>query len=89
MPRRGPRATLLERARATAQAGESADQLQYMSKRQVCARLQVSSVTLWNWMKDGEFPRSRKVGGKAMWFKHEVDAWMRAQPFSTLNGDNT
>ena len=35
------------------------------------------------------FPRARKVGGKVMWPRGEVDAWMQSRPFSTLSGDNT
>ena len=91
MPRRTPRATSLERARATAQVRASADdqKLQYMSRRQVLDLIPVSSVTLWNWQRDGAFPRSRKVGGKAMWFRHEIEAWMLSRPIATLSGDST
>jgi predicted DNA-binding transcriptional regulator AlpA len=60
-----------------------------MSKAEVVSRVKVTYVTIWNWMRAGTFPRSRKVGGKVMWFKHEIDAWMLGQPFSTLSGDNT
>jgi predicted DNA-binding transcriptional regulator AlpA len=90
MPRPTPRATSLERARATAQVRANADQqLQFMSKPEVLNRVKVTYVTVWNWMRAGEFPRARRVGGKVMWLKHEVDAWMQSRPFSTLKGDNT
>jgi predicted DNA-binding transcriptional regulator AlpA len=90
MPRPTPRATSLERARAAAQASANADQpLQYVSKAEVLKLVPVTYVTVWNWMRAGTFPRSRKVGGKSMWLKHEISAWMLRQPFSTLKGDNT
>jgi predicted DNA-binding transcriptional regulator AlpA len=95
MTRRVPRASSLERARATAQATTNADQqLQFYSKADVVRMIRVSYVTLWNWMKVGAFPRSRKVGtgkanSKVMWLKHEVDAWMLSRPWTTLQGDDT
>jgi predicted DNA-binding transcriptional regulator AlpA len=93
MPRPTPRATSLERARATAQVRANANQqLQYMSKAEVLKIVPVSYPTLWSWMRAGAFPRSRRVGnkrnGKVMWLKHEVDAWMVSQPFATLKGDS-
>jgi len=90
MPRRTPRATSLERARGTAQARANADQqLRYISKAELLRLIPVSYVTIWNWMKAGAFPRSRKVGGKSMWLWHEVEAWMLSRPIATLQGDNT
>ena len=90
MPRPIPRATSLERARATAQARANADQqLQFYSKAKILSMIPVTYVTVWNWMKAGTFPRARKVGGKVMWPRGEVDAWMQSRPFSTLSGDNT
>lgn len=43
--------------------------------------------TVWAWMRDGRFPRSREVGGKAYWFEHEIDAWLEALPRTKLKGD--
>jgi predicted DNA-binding transcriptional regulator AlpA len=94
MPRRAPRATSRNRARATAQARASADQqLQFYSKADVVRMVKVCPVTIWNWMKDGKFPRARKSGtarnSKVMWLSHEVDAWMQSRSFSTLKGNDT
>jgi predicted DNA-binding transcriptional regulator AlpA len=50
--------------------------------------IRVTYPTVWNWMRAGTFPRSRKVGGKVMWLKHEVDAWMLARPVAALKGDS-
>jgi predicted DNA-binding transcriptional regulator AlpA len=62
--------------------------LQYYSKAEVLRKIPVVYVTIWNWMRAGEFPRSRKVGGKVMWLKHEIDAWILSRPIATLMGDN-
>ena len=43
--------------------------------------------TLWKMMREGNFPRSRVVGGKSMWLSSEVDAWMAALPVRRLKGD--
>jgi predicted DNA-binding transcriptional regulator AlpA len=86
MPRQ---TTSLVGARAAAQAKASAGQkLQFLSKVEVLDLVPVSYVTIWNWMRSGAFPRSRKVGGKIMWLKHEIDAWMASRPIAALKGDD-
>lgn len=92
MPRPTPRATSLARTRAAAQARAETDasrERRLLSKRQVLDLIPVTYVTLWNWMKAGTFPRSRRVGGKVMWLEHEIVAWILARPVSTLQGDST
>jgi predicted DNA-binding transcriptional regulator AlpA len=59
-----------------------------LDKAQVCAIANVSFPTLWQWMRAGQFPRSRVVGGKSMWLSTEVDAWMAALPLRPLKGDD-
>jgi predicted DNA-binding transcriptional regulator AlpA len=39
-------------------------------------------------MRDGDFPRSRVVGGKSMWLSTEVDVWMAELPVRPLKGDD-
>jgi predicted DNA-binding transcriptional regulator AlpA len=58
-----------------------------LSKRQVLAIANVSYPTLWSWMRQGTFPRSRVVGGKSMWLSTEIEAWMAALPKRRLKGD--
>jgi hypothetical protein len=38
-------------------------------------------------MRQGKFPRSRKVGGQSKWVSSEVAAWLAALPKSRLKGD--
>jgi predicted DNA-binding transcriptional regulator AlpA len=47
----------------------------------------LSYPTLWQWMRDGRFPRSRIVGGKSMWLSTEIDAWLAGLPVRPLKGD--
>src|SRR6478672_6963776 len=42
-----------------------------LSKRQVLAIVGVSYPTIWAWMRQGTFPRSRAVGGRSMWVSTE------------------
>jgi predicted DNA-binding transcriptional regulator AlpA len=56
-------------------------------KREVLARVGVTYPTLWKWMRNGKFPRSRAVGFRAMWFEHEVEAWLKGLPNTPLKGD--
>jgi predicted DNA-binding transcriptional regulator AlpA len=58
-----------------------------LSKREVLAIANVSYPTLWSWMRQGTFPRSRVVGGKSMWVSTEIEAWMAALPRCRLKGD--
>ena len=58
-----------------------------LDKAQVCAIANVSFPTVWAWMRAGQFPRSRVVGGKSMWLSTEIEAWLVALPVRVLKGD--
>jgi predicted DNA-binding transcriptional regulator AlpA len=58
-----------------------------LSKRQVLAIINVSYPTLWSWMRQGKFPRSRVVGGKSMWLSTDIEAWLATLPVRKLKGD--
>jgi len=58
-----------------------------LSKREVLAIANASYPTVWSWMRQGTFPRSRVVGGKSMWRSDEVEAWLGALPIRKLKGD--
>jgi prophage regulatory protein len=43
--------------------------------KQVCARLNVSPSTIWEWVKQGQFPRPVELGSNTrVWLEHELDA---------------
>jgi predicted DNA-binding transcriptional regulator AlpA len=58
-----------------------------LSKPKVLAIANVTYPTLWAWMRNGTFPRSRVVGGRSMWLSTEVDAWIAGLPVRRLKGD--
>ena len=58
-----------------------------ISKPEVLDRVGVTYPTLWAWMRAGEFPRSRELGGKAAWVESEVEAWILGRPTRQLKGD--
>jgi predicted DNA-binding transcriptional regulator AlpA len=58
-----------------------------LSKREVLAIANVSYPTLWSWMRQGTFPRSRVVGGKSMWLSTDIEAWLATLPVRKLKGD--
>jgi predicted DNA-binding transcriptional regulator AlpA len=62
-------------------------QVRLISKPQVLDRVGVTYPTLWAWMREGKFPRSRELGGKAAWVEAEVEAWINALPTRRLKGD--
>jgi predicted DNA-binding transcriptional regulator AlpA len=58
-----------------------------LGKWEVMAITGVTYPTIWAWMRDGRFPRSRIVGGKSMWLSTDIDAWLVALPIRPLKGD--
>jgi len=58
-----------------------------LSKREVLARVGLTYVTLWKWMRSGKFPRAREVGGKIAWLESEINTWIANLPVKRLKGD--
>jgi predicted DNA-binding transcriptional regulator AlpA len=58
-----------------------------LDKAEVCNIVGVTFATLWTWMQNGTFPRSRIAGGKSVWVSTEVEAWMRNLPIRRLKSD--
>jgi predicted DNA-binding transcriptional regulator AlpA len=60
--------------------------LRFLTRAQVLNLVPVSFPTIWYWMRQNNFPRSRQVGGssRALWLEHEVLAWIAAQPVKKL-----
>jgi predicted DNA-binding transcriptional regulator AlpA len=67
--------------------GEVPNRLRLMSKAEVLEVVPFSYQTLWAWMREGKFPRSREVGGKVCWMEHEVQGWVASRPVKPLKGD--
>ena len=66
---------------------KSPPSVRLMTKAEVLAVASVSYPTIWQWMRDGKFPRSRIVGGQSMWVSSEVSAWLEGLPIRPLKGD--
>ena len=58
-----------------------------IDKDEVLRRVPVTYVTLWKWMQENKFPRSRNLGGKSAWLEHEIERWIRERPMVPLKGD--
>jgi prophage regulatory protein len=48
----------------------------------------VSYVTIWKWMREGNFPRSLNCGGKIVWLESEIERWIKSRPAQPLKGDD-
>jgi predicted DNA-binding transcriptional regulator AlpA len=70
-----------------AAAAASASAARLISKPEVLDRVGVTYPTLWAWMRDGKFPRSRELGGKSCWVESEVAEWITSRPVRRLKGD--
>ena len=64
-----------------------------IGKAEVCARVGVTFPTIWRWMREGYFPRSRRINSpnsksvRVAWYEHEVEAWIANLPLQTFKGD--
>jgi predicted DNA-binding transcriptional regulator AlpA len=67
--------------------GTRAPPIRLLNRHEVCTIANVSYPTVWQWMRDGNFPRSRIVGGKSMWLSSEIEAWLSRLPLRPLKGD--
>lgn len=76
------------RDRGDGDGGDLIDGDMVIDKAELCFRLGVTFTTIWNWMRAGEFPRARALGGKSVWLKSEVDEWIKGLPVQPYKGDN-
>jgi predicted DNA-binding transcriptional regulator AlpA len=58
-----------------------------LCKTEVLAITGVTYPTVWKWMRDGTFPRSRIAGGRSMWFSSDVESWLAGLQIRPLKGD--
>jgi predicted DNA-binding transcriptional regulator AlpA len=79
-------APLVERRRSAAEQARPPPPLRLLSRKEVCERLGgISYPTIWEWMRNGRFPKARVLnGGKLGWIESEVEAWILAQPLQEL-----
>ena len=61
--------------------------MRLLKKSEVLAIVGVTYPSVWTWMRAGNFPRSRIVGGRSMWRSDEIDAWLAGLPIRRLKGD--
>jgi prophage regulatory protein len=53
----------------------------FLSKAQVLDKIPVTAPTLWNWVRQGKFPKPRAISSnKVVWIQEEVEEWMRSRP---------
>jgi len=61
--------------------------IRIIRKPEMLRKTGMSYPTIWQWMIDGTFPRSREVGGRVGWIESEVDDWIARRPIAPLKGD--
>jgi len=51
-----------------------------LSINQVCEKVNRSRVTLWKWVKDGQFPKPLKIGNRTLgWKEADFNHWLQEQ----------
>ena len=68
-------------------ANDGGGAIRLISKPEVLDRVGVTYPTIWAWMREGKFPRSRQLGGKAAWVESEIEKWIKDLPVRRLKGD--
>jgi predicted DNA-binding transcriptional regulator AlpA len=58
-----------------------------LNKHEVLVISGASFPTIWTWMREGRFPRSRIVGGRSMWLSTDIEMWLATLPIRPLKGD--
>jgi len=67
--------------------GAQAPPVHLLGKAKILKITGVTFPTVWLWMRNGTFPRSRIVGGKSMWRSDEIDRWLAGLQVPLLKGD--
>jgi predicted DNA-binding transcriptional regulator AlpA len=57
-----------------------------IDKNELLRRVPFTFPTIWKWMREGTFPRSRNTG-KTTWVESEVNEWILNRPIQVLKGD--
>jgi predicted DNA-binding transcriptional regulator AlpA len=65
---------------ATENPATGEDHAAFLSKRQVLELIPISATSLWDWCRNGHFPKPRTIGSKTVWLSSDVHAWMQARP---------
>ena len=58
--------------------------VRFISKPEVLGRTSVTYPTIWAWMRENKFPRSRDVGGRSCWIESEIEEWILSRPVCQL-----
>jgi predicted DNA-binding transcriptional regulator AlpA len=62
-------------------------EVRLLSKSEVCDRVGATFPTIWQWMRDGKFPRARSLVGRPVWLESEIAAFCLSLPERTYLGD--
>ena len=56
----------------------------FLSRKQVCAIVGLSYVSVWELIRRRAFPPARKISrNRVAWLRSEIIAWMRSRPIQT------
>jgi prophage regulatory protein len=86
-PTKEQRAAAAEKKAATIKKLREELGTRLLTKDEVLAVTGVTFPSLWQWMREGRFPRGRIVGGRSMWLSSDIDAWIAALKVRPLKGD--
>lgn len=60
-----------------------------IDKPELLRRVPVTFPTIWRWMREGRFPRSRNIGGKSCWVEQEITSWITSRPIVALKSSDS
>lgn len=59
----------------------------YLNINETAAKLKVTRMTIYNWMRDGNAPKYEKIAGRFLFDKASVEKAMKEQNKLTTKGD--
>jgi predicted DNA-binding transcriptional regulator AlpA len=52
----------------------------FVMREELCARIGLTFPTIWQKMREGEFPLPRDLGGRPGWLDTDVSKWIKSRP---------
>jgi excisionase family DNA binding protein len=82
IPKRNYELRFSKQVAAARKATQGSERL--LTRPEIIALVGVTYPTIWKMMKRGEFPAARVLGGRSMWVRSEIDAWVAGLPVRDL-----
>lgn len=53
-----------------------------LDRKELCKKISFSHTFVYKEMREGRFPKPRKIGNRSRWLESEIDTWINSQQLS-------